>query len=76
LITSKVELNKNKNALEDQIDSLKERQGICEVNIGIIQNENQRIETFIKENTQGQSQDVNEDNIDTFVYPIDPFSTL
>ena len=71
-----MELYKNKNTLEDQIDSLKERQGICEANIGILQNENQKIETYIKENTKGQSVEVTEDNIDTFVYPSDAFSAM
>jgi hypothetical protein len=74
LITAKVELHKNKNALEDQVDSLKERQGICEANIGIVQGENQRIEKFIKENSERQTKEVTEDNIDEFVYPLDDYS--
>lgn len=36
LITGKAELYKNKNLLEDQIDELREKSGLCESNLQVL----------------------------------------
>jgi len=64
LITSKVELHKSKNALEDQIDLLKEKQGTCDANISILQAENARIERAVLESSQNVRKELNEGNLD------------
>jgi hypothetical protein len=73
LISSKVELYKNKNALEDQIDGLRQRSGIADSNIQVLQQDNSRIETFLGQHAGG-SYDINESNVDSLVYLRDPFS--
>lgn len=73
LIASKVELHKHKNAIEDQLDWLKHQNATCDTNITTLKEENTRLETFVRE-SQGRSQEINEDNLDTLVHPSDPFS--
>jgi hypothetical protein len=75
LIQSKVELTKRKNALEDQIDYIKNQGGVCEQNIRQLQEENQRIERFVNEScSSGKKQEINEENLDSLVYASDPYS--
>jgi len=44
LVCSKVELSKKKNALEDQIDVLKDRNAVCDSNIQALQQQNGRLQ--------------------------------
>lgn len=73
IIQAKVEINRRKNALEDQIDWLKHQNTTCDSNITVLQEENARLEAFVQE-SQGRSTDLTEDNLDTLVHPSDPFS--
>jgi peptidoglycan hydrolase CwlO-like protein len=74
LIQSKVELHRHKNALEDQIDWLKHQTSTCDTNITVLQEENSRLEVFVRESQGSSSKEINEDNLDTLVHPSDPFS--
>jgi len=73
LITSKIELHRTKNALEDQLDSLKDRSAIAEQAVATLQRENARMEKVVSEAGNG-GVELNEGNLDTMVYPKDPFS--
>jgi peptidoglycan hydrolase CwlO-like protein len=73
LITSKVELHRTKNALEDQLDSLKDRSAVAEQAVTTLQRENARLEKVLSETGTG-AVELNEGNLDSMVYPKDPFS--
>lgn len=73
VIQAKVEINRCKNALEDQIDWLKHQNATCDSNIFVLQEENARLEAFIQQ-SHGKLTELTEDNLDTLVHPSDPFS--
>ena len=73
LITSKIELHRTKNGLEDQLDSLKDRSALAEQAVATLQRENARMEKVVSEAGNG-GLELNEGNLDTMVHPKDPFS--
>ena len=74
-ISYKIELNRHKNALEDQIDYLKHQTAACDTNFSVLSEENSRLEVFVRESQGSSSKEVNESNLDTLVHPSDPFSS-
>lgn len=73
LITSKIELSRTKNALEDELDSLKDRSAVAEQAVNTLQRENARLEKVVAEAGSGPVE-LNEANLDTMVFPRDSFS--
>ena len=75
LVSSKIELHKTKNLLEDQLESLKERNAVCDLTIQSLQQQNARLEKFVQERSAvGGPVELNESNLDSMVFPKDPFS--
>lgn len=68
-----MELHRTKNALEDQLDSLKDRSAVAEQAVATLQRENARLEKAVSEAGSGGAE-LSESNIDSMVYPKDPFS--
>ena len=68
-----MELHRTKNALEDQLDSLKDRSAVAEQAVATLQRENARLEKVVSAAGSG-GVELSESNLDSMVYPKDPFS--
>lgn len=73
LIHAKIQLNQTKSALEDQLDSLKQRSTHCDTQIQQLTKENERLDAYLQ--SAGTNQiELTDENLDTLVYPADPYS--
>ncbi|CDW87918.1 tumor susceptibility gene 101 protein [Stylonychia lemnae] len=72
LIEAKVQLYENKRAIDDKLESLRQNSGMLEQNIAALNHHNQKLSQFVTE--QGSSHEINEENINSYVYPSSAYS--